>query len=164
MSRRDVIIVASVSAIYALGQPEGVGQGHPAARRGQAIRRETVMRHLVGIHYDRNDMDFKRGTFRARGDLLEIRPAYTRTPTASPSGATRSKRITQVEPLTGEVLDSPQEVKIFPAKHFVTPEDRIQKAMADIEVELEARLAELNAQNKLLRRSGWNSAPNTTWR
>ncbi len=150
LTRRDVVVVASVSAIYALGNPQEWGRVILPLNVGQAIRRETVMRHLVNIYYTRNDLEFKRGTFRARGDVLEIRPAYTETAYRVSFWGDEIERITEVDPLTGEVLESPQEIKIFPAKHYVTSEERVKQAIADIEAELEERLAEFNAQGKLL--------------
>ncbi len=150
LTRRDVVVVASVSAIYALGNPQEWGRVILPLTVGQAIRRETVMRHLVSIYYTRNDLEFKRGTFRARGDVLEIRPAYTETAFRVSFWGDEVERITEVNPLTGEVLDSPPEVKIFPAKHYVTSEERTKQALVDIENELEARLEEFNAQGKLL--------------
>lgn len=150
LTRRDVVVVASVSAIYALGNPQEWGRVILPLNVGQSIRRETVMRHLVSIYYTRNDLEFKRGTFRARGDVLEIRPAYTETAFRVSFWGDEVERITEVNPLTGEVLDSPPEVKIFPAKHYVTSEERTKQAIVDIENELEARLEEFNAQGKLL--------------
>ncbi|MBN1487429.1 MAG: excinuclease ABC subunit UvrB [Anaerolineae bacterium] len=150
LTRRDTIVVASVSAIYALGNPQEWGRVILPLKAGQTVRRESVMRHLVSIYYDRNDLDFKRGTFRARGDVLEIRPAYTETAYRISFWGDEIERITEVEPLTGEILDNPQEIKIFPAKHYVTSEKRVQQALIDIEAELAAQLAELNANNKLL--------------
>ncbi len=150
LTRRDVVVVASVSAIYALGNPQEWGRVILPLNVGQAIRRETVMRHLVNIYYTRNDLEFKRGTFRARGDVLEIRPAYTETAYRVSFWGDEIERITEVNPLTGEVLDSPKEIKIFPAKHYVTSEERVKQAIVDIEAELEERLAELNAQGKLV--------------
>ena len=150
LTRRDVIIVASVSSIYALGSPEEWGKVILPLHVGQTIRRETAMRHLVGIYYERNDLDFKRGTFRARGDVLEVRPAYTEDAYRISFWGDEVERITQVAPLTGEILDTPQEIKIFPAKHYVTSEEKLKQAIVDIEAELEVRLEELNAHNKLL--------------
>jgi len=150
LTRRDTIIVASVSAIYALGNPEEWGRVILALHVGQTIRRENVMRHLVSIYYDRNDLDFRRGTFRARGDVLEIRPAYAETAYRISFWGNEIESITQVNPLTGEVLDSPKELQVFPAKHYVTSEERVKLGIVEIEDELEKRLVELNAQNKLL--------------
>jgi excinuclease ABC subunit B len=150
LTRRDTIIVASVSAIYALGNPQQWGRVILPLNVGQSVRRETVMRHLVSIYYDRNDLDFRRGTFRARGDVLEIRPAYTETAYRVSFWGNEIESITEVNPLTGEVLDSPKELSVFPAKHYVTSEDQMRQGIIDIEEELEERLAELNEQNKLL--------------
>ncbi|HNT78699.1 MAG TPA: excinuclease ABC subunit UvrB, partial [Anaerolineae bacterium] len=150
LTRRDVVIVASVSAIYALGDPQEWGRVLLPLKVKQAIRRETVMRHLVSIYYSRNDLEFKRGTFRARGDVLEIRPAYTETAYRVSFWGDEIERITEVDPLTGEILDNPAEIQIFPAKHYVTSDEKVKQAIEAIEKELEDRLAELNAQNKLL--------------
>ncbi|MDX9956208.1 MAG: excinuclease ABC subunit UvrB [Anaerolineae bacterium] len=150
MTHRDVIVVASVSAIYALGSPDEWGKVILLLEVGQAIRRETVMRHLVSIYYDRNDLEFKRGTFRARGDTLEIRPAYTEDAFRISFWGDEIERITRIEPLTGEVLEVPSSIQVFPARHYVTSEEKQRQAVIDIEAELEARLSELNAQNKLL--------------
>jgi len=150
LTHRDAIVVASVSAIYALGNPQEWGRVILLAQVGQKVRRETVMRHLVSIYYDRNDLDFKRGTFRARGDVLEIRPAYTETAYRISFWGNEIESIMEVDPLTGAILDRPDEIQIFPAKHYVTSEERVQQAIIDIEEELEARLEELNAQDKLL--------------
>ncbi len=150
LTRRDTIIVASVSAIYALGSPEEWGKVILPLQTGQTIRRETVMRHLVSIFYDRNDIDFKRGTFRARGDVLEIRPAYTETAYRLSFWGDEIESITEIQPLTGEVLERPQEIRVFPARHYVTSEDKLQQALVDIEKELEAHLTHLRAKGKEL--------------
>ncbi len=150
LTRRDTIIVASVSAIYALGNPQEWGRVLLPLQTGQAVRRETVMRHLVNIYYDRNDLDFRRGTFRARGDVLEIRPAYTETAYRISFWGNEIERITEVDPLTGEVTDTPKEIKVFPAKHYVTSEEHLQQALEAIEKELEEQLEAFNAQGKLL--------------
>ncbi len=150
MTRRDVVVVASVSAIYALGSPEEWGKVILPLHLGQTIRRESVMRHLVEIYYERNDLDFKRGTFRARGDVLEIRPAYTEDAFRISFWGDEIERITQIDPLTGEVLDIPKEIQIFPAKHYVTSEEKLRKALVDIEEELEEHVARLKEQDKLL--------------
>jgi excinuclease ABC subunit B len=150
MTRRDTVVVASVSAIYALGSPEEWGKVILPLHLGQTIRRESVMRHLVDIYYERNDLDFKRGTFRARGDVLEIRPAYTEDAFRISFWGDEIERITQIDPLTGEVLDIPKKIQVFPAKHYVTSEDKMKKALEDIEEELEEHVAELKEQDKLL--------------
>ncbi len=150
MTRRDTVIIASVSAIYALGSPEEWGKVILPLHLGQTIRRESVMRHLVEIYYERNDLDFKRGTFRARGDVLEIRPAYTEDAFRISFWGDEIERITQIDPLTGEVLDIPKKIQVFPAKHYVTSEDKMKKALEDIEEELEEHVAQLKEQDKLL--------------
>ncbi|RLC67066.1 MAG: excinuclease ABC subunit B, partial [Chloroflexi bacterium] len=149
-SRRDVIIVASVSCIYAIGDPEEWGRVMLELKRGEQHRRQTLLRHLVSIYYERNDLDLKRGAFRVRGDTLEIVPAYGETAYRIGFWGDEIERITEVDPLTGEVLTELDQVRIFPAKHFITPEEKRDKALVDIEAELEERLAELKAQGKLL--------------
>jgi len=149
-SRRDVIIVASVSCIYAIGDPEEWGRVVVRLARGEHHRRQTLLRHLVSIHYERNDLELRRGAFRVRGDTLEVVPAYGETAYRIGLWGDEIERITEIDPLTGEVLAELDEVQIFPAKHFITPEEKREKALADIEAELEQRLAELRAQGKLL--------------
>ena len=149
-SRRDVIIVASVSCIYGLGSPEDYGRVVLTLRQGERVRRNTVLKHLVSIFYERNDLELRRGTFRVRGDTLEVMPAYMETAYRVEFWGDEIDRISEVDPLTGEVIARREEVEIFPAKHFVTPEERLQKAIADIEAELEERLQELRAQGKLV--------------
>jgi excinuclease ABC subunit B len=149
-SRRDVIIVASVSCIYAIGDPEEWGRVVVRLAREERHRRQTLLRHLVSIYYERNDLELSRGRFRVRGDTLEICPAYSETAYRIGFWGDEIERITEIDPLTGQVLAELDEVQIFPAKHFITPEEKREKALADIEAELEQRLAELKAQGKLL--------------
>ncbi|MGD2143216.1 MAG: excinuclease ABC subunit UvrB [Anaerolineae bacterium] len=150
LSRRDVIIVASVSCIYAIGDPQEWGRVVVELERGQRHRRDTLLRHLVSIYYERNDLALERGNFRVRGDTLEIMPAYGETAYRVGFWGDEIERITEVDPLTGEVLSDLDGLKIFPARHFVTPEDKRDMALADIEVELQERLVELKARGKLL--------------
>ncbi|MGQ9585131.1 MAG: excinuclease ABC subunit UvrB [Anaerolineae bacterium] len=150
LSRRDVVIVASVSCIYGLGSPEEYGRVVVTIRKGETRRRQKLLRQLVDIHYDRNDLDLARGKFRVRGDTLEIQPAYDSLAYRIQFWGDEVERIVQVDPLTGEVLAERDHVDIFPAKHFITPQDRLERALADIEEELEQRLAEFRAQDKLL--------------
>lgn len=150
LSRRDVLIVSSVSCIYGLGSPEEYGRVVITLRRGDVIRRDTVLRHLVSIYYDRNDMTLQRGHFRARGDTLEVQPAYSEFAYRIEFFGDEIDRITEIDPLTGEVLAEHDQIEIYPAKHFVTPEAKLEKALQDIEAELEERLAELRAADKLL--------------
>ncbi len=149
-SRRDVIIVASVSCIYSMGDPQEWGRVMIRLARGEKHRREGLLRHLVSIYYERNDVALERGRFRVRGDTLEIYPAYGETAYRVSLWGDEIERITEVQPLTGEVLAELDEVQIFPAKHFVTPGEKLQQGLADIEAELQQRLAELKAQDRLL--------------
>jgi excinuclease ABC subunit B len=149
-SRRDVIIVASVSCIYAIGDPQEWGRVVVELERGQRHRRDTLLRHLVSIYYERNDVTLERGNFRVRGDTLEIMPAYGETAYRIGFWGDEIERITEVDPLTGEVLAELHELNIFPAKHFITPEDKREQALIDIQAELQDRLAELKARGKLL--------------
>jgi excinuclease ABC subunit B len=149
-SRRDVLIVASVSAIYGLGDPAEYGKVIVNLKQGEIRKRDKVLRHLVDVYYDRNDYDLKRGTFRVRGDTLEIMPAYGNLAYRVEFFGDEIERITEVDPLTGEVLTRHVSLDIYPAKHFITPEEKLFKALEDIEVELEERLEELREQDKLL--------------
>ena len=149
-SRRDVVIVASVSCIYAIGDPQEWGRVVVQLTRGEHRRRDGLLRHLVNIYYERNDFDLKRGTFRVRGDTLEVVPAYGETAYRVGFWGDEIERITEIDRLTGEVLADLDEVQVFPAKHFITPEEKREQALADIEAELELRLAELKAEGKLL--------------
>jgi excinuclease ABC subunit B len=150
LTRRDVIIVASVSAIYGIGAPDEYGRSVVDLHVGLNRRRDAVLRHLVAIYYDRNDMAFKRGTFRVRGDTLDIFPAYRDTALRIEFWGDTVERITEIDPLTGEILEERQAAQIFPAKHFVTRSEILSIALQDIEAELEERLAGLRAQDKLL--------------
>ncbi len=150
LSRRDVIIVASVSCIYGLGSPEEYGRVVVHLKVGETRRREKVLRHLVDIFYERNDMTLGRGKFRVRGDTLEVHPAYGEFCYRISFFGDEIERISELDPLTGEVLADLQEVDIFPAKHFITPEDRLLEGIRLIEEELEQRLKELRAAGKLL--------------
>ena len=148
--RRDVIIVASVSCIYAIGDPQEWGRVVVELERGGQQRRDTLLRHLVSIYYERNDVSLERGNFRVRGDTLEIMPAYGETAYRISFWGDEIERITEVDPLTGEVLADLNELKIFPAKHFITPEEKREQALVDIQRELQERLADLKADGKLL--------------
>ncbi len=149
-SRKDVIIVASVSCIYALGDPNEWGRVMVELKRGEKQRRGGLLRHLVSIYYTRNDLELRPGTFRVRGDTMEVMPAYSETAYRVGFWGDEIERIAEIDTLTGEVLSDLDEVRIFPAKHFVTPEETQEQAFADIEAELAERLHELRSQNKLL--------------
>ncbi|MBC7232063.1 MAG: excinuclease ABC subunit UvrB [Chloroflexi bacterium] len=150
LTRRDVIIVASVSCIYNIGSPEEYGQDVVQLRRGEIKRRERLLRHLTEIFYQRNDTDFHRGCFRARGDTVDIFPAYRETALRVEYWGDTIERITEIDPLTGEILHEHDFVQIFPAKHFITNKERLEAALKSIEAELEERLAVLRQQGKLL--------------
>ncbi|MDS1030605.1 excinuclease ABC subunit UvrB [Bacillota bacterium LX-D] len=149
--RKDVIIVASVSCIYGLGSPEDYNELMLSLREGQEYDRDHILRKLVDIQYSRNDYDFHRSTFRVRGDVIEIIPA------ASSEKAIRIEmfgdeieRILEIDTLTGEILGRVKHAAIFPASHYVTEEEKLLRAIASIEAELESRLEELRSQDKLL--------------
>jgi excinuclease ABC subunit B len=150
LSRRDVLIVASVSCIYGIGSPQAWGRSILELKVGESIRRDTMLRKLVQIQYSRNDMDLKRGTFRARGDTLEIVPAYAEIAYRIFLFGDEIERITEFDPLTGEILAEHPSVKIFPAKQFVADEDKMKQALTDIEKELEERIMFFKSEGKLL--------------
>ncbi|HSM56103.1 MAG TPA: excinuclease ABC subunit UvrB [Candidatus Sulfomarinibacteraceae bacterium] len=150
MSRDDVIIVASVSCIYGLGNPTDWGKVSVNLGRGERYRRNTVLRHLVEIQYERNDLELRRGAFRVRGDTLQIMPAYAETAYMVEFWGDEIERITEIEPLTGEVLAEHFSVEIFPAKQFITDEQKLAQAINDIEAELNERLAYFKEQKMYL--------------
>lgn len=140
-SRSDVIVVASVSCIYGLGDPALYGQTVITLKVGDINRRNALLRNLIESQYQRNDMDFHSGTFRVRGDTLEIFPAYEDSIAYRVSFfGDEIERITEVNPLTGELVTTLDEVSIYPAKHYITEESRVKKAISDIEEELEERI------------------------
>jgi excinuclease ABC subunit B len=149
-TRRDVIIVASVSCIYSLGAPEEYQSFALTIKKGKHYKRDKLVRRLVDMQYERNDYDFTRGRFRIRGDILEVQPAYEETALRIEFWGNDIERIVEVDPLTGEVLAHRDQVDIYPAKHFVTSHEKLLAAIDDIRVELEERLNELRSQEKLL--------------
>ncbi len=150
LSRRDVIIVASVSCIFGLGSPEDYGKVVISLHRGEVRRRDKVLRHLVDIHYERNDFELRRGKFRVRGDTLEIQPAYEEVAYRVEFWGDEIERIAEIDTLTGEILAELPTIDIYPAKHFITPEEKLVVAIEDIRKELEERLEILRANEKLL--------------
>jgi excinuclease ABC subunit B len=151
MSPQDVIIVASVSAIYGLGDPEAYSKSVLTIDSGQIYRRNALLRQLVDIQYQRNDIELKPGVFRVRGDTLEILPAYEEKQAYRISFfGDEVERIISVNPLTGEIKGELEHLEIYPAKHYVTEETRLEKAIKDIELELEKRLVTFKNENKLL--------------
>ena len=150
LSRRDVIVVASVSCIYGIGNPEAWGKVTVKLARGSHYRRDTVLRHLVNIQYERNDIELRRGTFRVRGDTLQILPAYAETAYSIEFWGDEIDRIVEIDPLTGEVLVEHFSVEIFPAKQFITDEEKLSQAINDIEMELNERIAHFQANKMFL--------------
>jgi len=151
VSRKDVIVVASVSAIYGLGSPEAYSSVIIKLNKGEMYRRNVLLRQLVEEHYSRNDIELKQGIFRLRGDTLEVFPAYEKSLAYRISFfGDEVERIISLNPITGEILQDLDHVEIYPAKHFITQEERLKQAINDIEAELEQRLVELKSQEKLL--------------
>jgi excinuclease ABC subunit B len=151
LSRRDVIIVASVSCIYGIGAREAYASMTLALEKGEELRREVVLRKLVEMQYERNDVDFHRGTFRVRGDTVEVFPAYEQdTALRIEWWGDEIESISEVDPLRGKVKRKIEYTTIFPASHYVTPTDQLTRAIDGIKAELRERLAELGAQMKLV--------------
>jgi excinuclease ABC subunit B len=149
-SRRDVIVVASVSCIYALGNPQEWGRVVVVLKRSEIRRRDGVLRHLVDIQYERNDIELRPGRFRVRGDTLEVMPATGETVFRVEFFGDEIDRITEVDSVTGQVLRAHEQISIYPAKPFVTPEEQMDRAIRDIEAELAERLDDLRKNDKLL--------------
>jgi excinuclease ABC subunit B len=151
MSRRDVIIVASVSCIYGLGSPEEFGRGAVTLKVGEIYRRNALMRQLIEGQYQRNDMELRPGNFRVRGDTLELIPAYLdKRGFRIAFFGDEVERIMEFNPLTGEIYSEPDQVEIYPAKHYITQEDKLKEAIVDIEAELNERIAFFKANEKYL--------------
>ena len=151
IERRDVIVIASVSCIYGLGEPENFEQMMVSLRPGMEKDRDEVLRQLIDIQYDRNDMDFKRGTFRVRGDTVEVVPA-DRGDTAIRGEffGDEIDRISEIDMLTGEIKNTLNHIAIFPASHYVVPKERMEKAIKNIEIELEEQVKYFKEEGKLL--------------
>lgn len=151
MSRRDVVIVASVSCIYGLGNPEAYGKVVINLELGSVYRRNALLRQLVEGHYQRNDLELRPGVFRLRGDVLEVFPAYEERRAYRISFfGDEVERLVVFNPLTGEVFEEPQRLEVYPAKHYITQEERLKQALTDIEAELEDQIRLFRSQNKLL--------------
>ena len=148
--RRDVIIVASVSCIYGLGSPANYRDMSITVARGSSHDRDDVMRKLVGLQYTRNEIGFERGTFRARGDTLEVIPAYQEDIVRIEFFGDEIERIAILEPVSGYPLREEDEITIYPASHFITPRERMQQATESIDEELDERLEQLKVEEKLL--------------
>ncbi len=150
LSRRDVIIVSSVSCIYGLGSPDEYSEMLVRIDRGEVLDRDDLLQRLVMIQYRRSDMELLRGTFRVRGDVVEILPAYEQTAYRVELFGDEVENIVEIDPLTGEILDDFDRITIYPAKHFVISEDKIQGAVTGIRAELDERLSQLESNGKLL--------------
>jgi excinuclease ABC subunit B len=150
LTRRDTIVVASVSCIYGLGTPQEYVDRMLKVKLGDTMERDQLLRKLVGMQYTRNDIAFTRGTFRVRGDTIEIIPQYEELAVRIEMFGDEIERLSTLHPLTGEVVSEDQELYVFPATHYVAGEERMERAIAGIEVELAERLAELERHGKLL--------------
>jgi excinuclease ABC subunit B len=150
LTRRDTIVVASVSCIYGLGTPQEYVDRMLRLRIGDTVERDQLLRKLVGMQYTRNDLSFTRGTFRVRGDTIEIIPQYEELAVRIEMFGDEVERLSTLHPLTGEVVSEDDELYVFPASHYVAGDERMERAIAGIEAELAARLAELERQGKLL--------------
>lgn len=150
LSRPDCLIVASVSAIYGLGSPEEYSEMLVFVKKNQALLREELLKKLIDIQYQRNDVDFKRGTFRVRGGVVEVFLAYEESAVRIELEWDEVQKISRIDPLTGKVLQALDTIAIYPAKHFVTSQPRLERALVQIENELNERLKELSSQNKLV--------------
>src|SRR6201994_2619337 len=146
LTRRDTIVVASVSCIYGLGTPQEYVDRMVRLRVGDEIERDDLLRRLVGMQYARNDLAFTRGTFRVRGDTVEIIPQYEELAVRIEMFGDEIEKLATLHPLTGEVMTEDEEVHLFPASHYVAGPERMERAIAGIEVELAQRLAELERQ------------------
>ena len=150
LTRRDVLVVATVSAIYGLGTPQEYVDRMVRLRVGETMERDTLLRAFVDIQYTRNDIAFQRGTFRVRGDTVEVYPVYEDHPVRIEMFGDEIERLMSLHPVTGEILTEDQEIYVFPATHYVAGPERMDRAIAGIEAELEQRLAEFEGQGKLL--------------
>jgi excinuclease ABC subunit B len=150
LTRRDVLVVASVSCIYGLGDPEEYGQNSVNLRVGEIYKRDKILRRLTDVYYERNDYDLTAGKFRVRGDTLEVHPSSQQIVVRISFWGDELERITEVDPLTGEVLADRESVEIYPARYFVTSRAKLEAALHDIEAEMEEQVALFESQDKLL--------------
>jgi excinuclease ABC subunit B len=157
MSRRDVIIVASVSCIYNLGSPGDYREFLLYMEVGQEMDRDEALAQLINIQYERNDVDFSRGKIRVRGDVVEVFPAYRQDALRIQFFGDKIEKISQIHAVTGDVIQVLGKVAVYPAKHFITSQPRIEKALGEIEEELKGRIIELNAKGKLAESQRLNS-------
>lgn len=164
LTRRDVVVVATVSCIYGLGTPQEYIDQMQTVKVGQQIDRDVMLRQFVQMQYSRNDLAFTRGTFRVRGDTVEIIPVYEELAIRIEFFGDEVDRIYTLHPLTGEIVREEQEMYIFPASHYVAGPERMERAITNIEIELAERLEELERRASCSRPSGCACAPPTTSR
>ncbi len=150
MTRKDVVVVASVSCIYNLGSPKEYAGAILEIKQGVRLSIDSIMKMLMKMFYNRNDIDFKRSTYRVNGDTVDIFPSYADHAVRIEMLGDKIERLSILDPLTGDTVPTSQTLTIFPAKHYITPEQRLKPGIAQIEIDLEKRLTELKAQNKLL--------------
>ncbi len=150
LSRRDIIVVASVSCIYGIGSPDEYAGHMLVVRKGEERDQRSILRRLIDMQYERNDANLVRGKFRVRGDTIEVHPAYEELPVRIEMFGDEVERIRRVDLLTGEDLGELEELVIFPASHYVTGEERLRRAIGGIEVELQKQLAQFEKEGKLL--------------
>ncbi len=150
LEREDVIIVSSVSCIYSLGSPKEYAEQLLFMELGQEYERDRIIRALIDIHYNRNDIDFSRGNFRVRGDIIELIPAYQETAIRIELFGDAIERLTEFNPVTGEIISERNKIAVYPAKHFITSRPQMEKAVVSIKAELAERLENLRAVGKLL--------------
>jgi excinuclease ABC subunit B len=162
--RKDVIVVASISCIYGLGIPSEYLKASIPLKVGMEVNQRQVLRDLASIQYSRNDLDLGRGRFRVKGDVLEIGPAYEDRIIRVEFFGDEIDAIRYVDPITGATLQSMEALSVYPAKHFVTPDERIEEACNAIQEELRTSWNIWKKKANCWRPSGWSSAPATTWR
>ena len=150
LERKDVIIVASVSCIYGLGSPKDYQDLVLKISKNEIIKRDNILERLINIHYERNDIDFHRGCFRVRGDVIEIFPSYLEYAFRIELWGDKIEAISEIDPLTGKVVKRKDKLIVYPAKHFVTPKDKLERAILSIEEELRERLEYFKKEGKLL--------------
>ena len=150
LTRRDTIIVASVSCIYGIGSPSNYSAMSIRLQTGERRLRDKLIRHLTDIQYHRNDIDFSRGNFRVRGDVVDIFPAGSETALRVEFFGDEVERLTRIDPLTGEIISQPSEITIFPSSHFVTPEEKLKSAIGKIRNELDSRLSFFESNQQYL--------------
>ncbi len=160
MTRRDVLIVASVSCIYGLGDPDDYHSFVAQLKVGEMFNRGQLVRKLINMQYERNDMDISRGKFRVRGDTLELLPAYEEAAVRVQFFGDEIERIVEIDPLTGEILAQREQMDIYPAKHFVTPREKLEMALGDINAELSERLTDFREQGKVVEAARLESRTN----